>query len=81
MMPDIENQTEGENKFTKLWARRVEKLETLFRQKFCYTPFLFVVCLYTVLIKSDVSLLELVIAFSLSLLTSYVICTLEGIKQ
>ena len=28
-MPDIENQTEGENKFTKLWARRREKLETV----------------------------------------------------
>ena len=78
---DPENQKEGENKFAKLWARRVERLEKVFRQRFCYTPFLFVVCLYTVLFKSDVSLLELVIAFSFSLLTSYAICTLEGIEQ
>ena len=79
MMParDLENQTEGENEFAKLWARRVER----FRQRFCYTPFLFVVCLCTVLFKSDDSLLELVIALSFSLLTSYVICTLEGIDQ
>ena len=83
MMParDLENQTEGENKFAKLWARRVEWLEKVYRQMFCYTPFLFVVCLCTVLFKSDDSLLELVIALSFSLLTSYVICTLEGIDQ
>ena len=78
---DLENQNEGENKFAKLWARRVERLEKVFRQRFCYTPFLFVVCLYTVLFKSYVSLLELVMALSFSLLTSYVICYLEGIEQ
>ena len=77
---DPENLKVGENKFAKLWARRVERLEKVFRQMFYYTLFIFVVCLYTVLFKSDVSFLELVIAFSFSLLTSYFICTLEGIE-
>ena len=70
----------GEDKFAKLWARRIERLEKVFRQRFCYAPFIFVVVLYTVLFKSDVSFLELVIAFNFSLLTSDFICTLEGIE-
>ena len=82
MMParDPENQKVGEDKFAKLWARRIERLEKVFKQRFCYTPFIFVDVLYTVLFKSGISFLELVIAFSFSLRTSYFICTLEGIE-
>ena len=82
MMPtrDPENQKVGEDKFAKLRARRVERFKKVFIQRFCYTPFIFVVCFYRVLFKSDVNFLELVIVFSFSLLTSYLICTLEGIE-
>ena len=38
---DLANQKVCENKFAKLWARRVERLEKVFRQKFRYTPFIF----------------------------------------
>ena len=80
MMPtrDPENQKVGEDKFAKLWARRIERLEKVFRQRFCYSTFIFVVVLYTVLFKSDISFVELVIAFNFSMLTSYFNCTLEG---
>ena len=68
----------GEDKFAKLWAKRIERLEKVSRQKFCYSLFIFVVILYTVLYKSDISFLELVLAANFSMLTSYFICTLEG---
>ena len=75
MMPnsDPESQKVGEDKFAKLWAYRIERLETVFTQKFCYSPFIFVIVLYTVLFKDHISFLELMLATNFSMLTSYFI--------
>ena len=71
MMPnsDPESQKVGEDKFAKLWAKTIEG----WRQKFCYSPFIFVIVLYTVLFKDHISFLELVLAANFSMLTSYFI--------
>ena len=70
---DPESQKVGEDKFAKLWAKRIERLEKIFTQKFCYSPFIFVIVLYTLLYKSDIIFLELVLAANFSMLTSYFI--------
>ena len=61
MMPNSDPESQksqkvGEDKFAKLWAKRTERLYTV-SQKFCYSPFIFVIVLYTVLFKDHISFL------------------------
>ena len=49
--------------------------------QFCYAPLFLIVCLYTFLYKSEVSISELLAASCSSLLLSYVIRMIEGEHQ
>ena len=45
--------------------------------KFCYSPFFLIVCLYTILYKPEISISELIVALCSSLILSYVIRVIE----
>ena len=56
----------GEDKFAILWSQRKERLERI-SQNFCYSPFIFIIVLYSVLFKDQISFLEFVLAANFSI--------------
>ena len=67
---DIESNCEKSKKLGKLCDSRKDKVIKVLQERFCYFPFLMILCLYTVLYKSHISIIEITITTLFSLLTS-----------
>ena len=74
----IESNCEKSKELGKLWNSRKDKGIKVLQERFCYFPFLMILCLYTVLYKSHISILEITIATLFSLLTSNLLCWAEN---